>query len=61
MLEDINCLLGSGEVPNLFTLDEEADIVVRVRDAVRATGNPDTQVSGDDVDTASRTSLLLSV
>lgn len=45
MLEDINCLLGSGEVPNLFTTDEEADIVVRVRDAVRATGNPDTQVS----------------
>ena len=44
MLEDINCLLGSGEVPNLFTPDEEADIVVRVRDAVRATGNPDTQV-----------------
>lgn len=45
MLEDINCLLGSGEVPNLFTPDEEADIVVRVRDAVRATGKPDTQVS----------------
>lgn len=45
MLEDINCLLGSGEVPNLFTPDEEADIVVRVRGAVRATGNPDTRVS----------------
>lgn len=46
MLEDINCLLGSGEVPNLFTSDEEADIVIRVRDAVRATGKPDTRVSG---------------
>lgn len=45
MLEDINCLLGSGEVPNLFTPDEEADIVVRVRDTVRATGTPDTRVS----------------
>lgn len=45
MLEDINCLLGSGEVPNLFTPDEETDIVVRVRDAVRATGKPDTRVS----------------
>ncbi|CAM9286047.1 unnamed protein product [Ectocarpus sp. 6 AP-2014] len=43
MLEDINCLLGSGEVPNLFTADEEADIVIRVRDAVRATGKPDTR------------------
>lgn len=57
MLEDINCLLGSGEVPNLFTADEEADIVVRVRDAVRATGNPDTQVSGLHVDTAVGTPL----
>lgn len=46
MLEDISCLLGSGEVPSLFTPDEEADIVVRVRDAVRATGKPDTRVSG---------------
>lgn len=46
MLEDISCLLGSGEVPNIFTPDEEADIVVRVRDAVRATGKPDTRVSG---------------
>lgn len=45
MLEDMSCLLGSGEVPNLFTPDEEADIVVRVRDAVRATGKPDTRVS----------------
>lgn len=45
MLEGINCLLGSGEVPNLFTPDEEAGIVVRVRDAVRATGSPDTRVS----------------
>lgn len=45
MLEDINCLLGSGEVPNLFTADEEADIVVQVRDAVRANGTPDTRVS----------------
>ncbi|CAM9257732.1 unnamed protein product, partial [Hapterophycus canaliculatus] len=43
MLEDVNCLLGSGEVPNLFTPDEEADIVIRVRDAVRATGKPDTR------------------
>ncbi|CAM9781524.1 unnamed protein product [Ectocarpus sp. 12 AP-2014] len=43
MLEDINCLLGSGEVPNLFTPDEEADIVIRVRDAVRAIGKPDTR------------------
>eukprot|EP00903_Cladosiphon_okamuranus_P017642 g16249.t1 len=43
MLEDINCLLGSGEVPNLFTPDEEADLVIRVRDAVRATGSPDTK------------------
>lgn len=60
MLEDINCLLGSGEVPSLFTPDEEADIVVRVRDAVRATGNPDTQVSGLNVATAGRTSLPLS-
>ena len=55
MLEDINCLLGSGEVPNLFTPDEEADIVVRVRDAVRATGNPDTQVSRISIATAVRT------
>lgn len=46
MLEDMSCLLGSGEVPSLFTPDEEADIVVRVRDAVRATGKPDTRVSG---------------
>lgn len=45
MVEDISCLLGSGEVPNLFTPDEEADIIVRVRDAVRATGKPDTRVS----------------
>lgn len=44
MLEDIDCLLGSGEVPNLFTPDEEADVVARVRDAVRATGKPDTRV-----------------
>lgn len=57
MLEDINCLLGSGEVPNLFTPDEEADIVVRVRDAVRATGNPDTQVRELNVGTVVRTSL----
>lgn len=57
MLEDINCLLGSGEVPNLFTPDEEADIVVRVRDAVRATGNPDTQVSGRNDATVVRTLL----
>lgn len=57
MLEDINCLLGSGEVPNLFTPDEEADIVVRVRDAVRASGYPDTQVSGRGVATVVRTSL----
>lgn len=49
MLEDINCLLGSGEVPNLFTPDEEAGIVVRMRDTVRATGTPDTQVSARDM------------
>lgn len=45
MLEDINCLLGSGEVPNLFTQDEEAEVIVSVRDTVRATGKPDTRVS----------------
>lgn len=52
MLEDINCLLGSGEVPNLFTLEEEADIAVRVRDAVRATGKPGTRVSATGVNPA---------
>lgn len=57
MLEDINCLLGSGEVPNLFTPDEEADIVVRVRDAVRVTGHPDTHVSRLDMAILERTSL----
>lgn len=44
MLEDIDCLLGSGEVPNLFTPDEEADVVAKIRDTVRATGKPDTRV-----------------
>lgn len=52
MLEDINCLLGSGEVPNILNPDEEADIVVRVRDAVRATGKPDTKVSGSNIGTS---------
>lgn len=49
MLEDINCLLGSGEVPSLFSADEEAGLVDSVRDAVRATGKPDTQVSNIDI------------
>lgn len=44
MLEDLNCLLGSGEIPNLFSPDDEADIIVKVREAVRASGKPDTQV-----------------
>ncbi|CAM9197261.1 unnamed protein product [Discosporangium mesarthrocarpum] len=41
-LEDINCLLNSGEVPNLFTPDEEADVVVGVREAVKVSGKADT-------------------
>ncbi|CAM9185724.1 unnamed protein product, partial [Choristocarpus tenellus] len=41
-LEDINCLLNSGEVPNLFTPDEGVEIVVGVREAVKATGKSDT-------------------
>lgn len=44
ILEDISCLLGSGEVPNLFTSEEEADVVDRLRDTMRASGKPDTRV-----------------
>ncbi|CAM9656208.1 unnamed protein product [Ascophyllum nodosum] len=43
MLEDIDCFLGSGQLPSIFTADEEADIILHLRDAVRATGQPDTQ------------------
>lgn len=45
ILEDMSCLLGSGEVPNLFTADEEAGVVDRLRDTMRAGGKPDTRVS----------------
>lgn len=45
MLEDIDCLLGSGQVPNLFVPEEEADIVARLRGIVRANGKPETEVS----------------
>lgn len=53
MLEDIDYFLGSGEMPNLFSADEEAEIVHKIRDAVRASGQPDTKVS----DNHSRTSV----
>lgn len=45
MLEDIDCFLGSGEIPNLFSADEEAEIVHGIQNAVRASGQPDTKVS----------------
>lgn len=45
MLEDIDCFLGSGEIPNLFSADEEAEIIHGIQNAVRASGQPDTKVS----------------
>jgi dynein heavy chain len=42
VLEDLNCLINSGEVPGLFSAEEEAEIVGNLREAVRASGKPDT-------------------
>lgn len=44
MLEELSCLLATGEVPSLFSPEEEADHAVRVRDALRASGKADTRV-----------------
>mmetsp|Transcript_44767 Transcript_44767/g.87731 ORF Transcript_44767/g.87731 Transcript_44767/m.87731 type:complete len:3997 (-) Transcript_44767:184-12174(-) len=42
-LEDINNLLNSGEVPNLFEADEIEEIVGKVRPLVKAAGKIDTR------------------
>ena len=55
MLEDIDCFLGSGQLPSIFAADEEADIILHLRDAVRATGQPDTQVSESKSEPVSET------
>jgi dynein heavy chain len=42
VLEDLNCLINSGEVPGLCSAEEEAEIVGSLREPVRASGKPDT-------------------
>eukprot|EP00698_Gefionella_okellyi_P007651 TRINITY_DN186_c0_g4_i1.p1 TRINITY_DN186_c0_g4~~TRINITY_DN186_c0_g4_i1.p1 ORF type:complete len:3955 (+),score=1074.62 TRINITY_DN186_c0_g4_i1:43-11907(+) len=44
-LEDINNILNSGEIPNLFPADELEAVITEVRPAVRAAGLPETRES----------------
>ena len=42
-LEDINNILNTGEVPNLYEITDMEEIINNVRDSARAAGKPDTK------------------
>ena len=52
-LEDINNVLNSGEVPNIFDLSDQDQIVQAIRPVCQAQGIPLTK-SNNDYNTASR-------
>ncbi|GMI17677.1 hypothetical protein TrLO_g10552 [Triparma laevis f. longispina] len=41
-LEDINCILASGEIPNLFDDEEDGDILIKMRAVAEEIGGRDT-------------------
>jgi dynein heavy chain len=45
-LEDINNILNSGEVPNLFEADEYEKVIIAVRDPAKAVGIDPTNRDG---------------